>query len=257
MKLHRRYVEKPWGRSHLPAMFDPPAGRKIGEVWFIGDADLPLLAKYIFTSERLSIQVHPDDRQARARGLVQGKNECWYIVDADPGATLALGLKHDLSAEELRGAALDGSIEKLVNWREVEPGDFFYVPAGTIHAIGGGLALLEFQQNIDVTYRLHDYGRPRELHLDDAVAVARRVVYPQKLAQHASATEERVLVQGPPFVLAQTYSDMLRDRRRWVMPLEGEVQAGIEFARAGECLLLEPGETLTGGKARMLIGAMA
>jgi mannose-6-phosphate isomerase len=257
MKLPRRYVEKPWGRTNLPAMFDAPTGRKIGEVWFAGDSDLPLLAKYIFTSERLSIQVHPDDEQARARGLASGKNECWYILSAEPGATLALGLKQKLSADELREAALDQSLEELMDWRDVGPGDFFYVPAGTIHAIGGGLELLEFQQNVDVTYRLYDYGRPRDLHLDDAIAVAHRTVYPDELAQHVPADEQRSLVKGPPFALVHTQTDMLRDRQRWVIPLAGEVRAGDDVALAGECLVLQPDEILTLAGARMLIGAMA
>src|SRR6266436_2105359 len=138
MKLDRRYVEKPWGRTHLPSMFDAPEGERIGEVWFTNGAELPLLAKYIFTSERLSIQVHPDDKQARARGLAQGKSECWYILDAEPGATLGLGLKSAVSVAQLRSAALDGSIEQLMDWRPVRAGDFFMVPPGTIHAIGGG-----------------------------------------------------------------------------------------------------------------------
>ena len=88
MKLSRSYVEKPWGRTTLPPMFDAPLDKRIGEVWFNGGEDLPLLAKYIFTSERLSIQVHPDDEQARQRGLPSGKSECWYILEADPGAVL-------------------------------------------------------------------------------------------------------------------------------------------------------------------------
>jgi mannose-6-phosphate isomerase len=91
-------------------MFDAPAGQRIGEVWFTNGVDLPLLAKYIFTSERLSIQVHPSDQQARARGLPQGKSECWYILDTEPGATLGLGLTREVGKEELRQAALDGSI---------------------------------------------------------------------------------------------------------------------------------------------------
>jgi mannose-6-phosphate isomerase len=173
MKLDRRYVEKPWGRTQLPAIFDAPTGKRIGEIWFTADGEQPLLVKYLFTSERLSIQVHPDDEQARARGLTQGKSECWYILDAEPGATLGLGLKSAISAADLRSAALDGSIEQQMNWRPVRAGDFFMVPPGTIHAIGGGISLLEFQQNSDVTYRLYDYGRPRELHLEDPVSVAR------------------------------------------------------------------------------------
>ena len=257
MKLDRRYVDKPWGRTELPAVVDAPAGRKIGEVWFTGNADLPLLAKYIFTSERLSIQVHPDEEQARTRGLAHGKSECWYIMDAEPGATVALGIRHELSADELRCSALDGSLEHLVDWHEVKRADFFYVPAGTIHAIGGGVALLEFQQNVDVTYRLYDYGRPRALHLDDAVAVARRTHYPKELARHVRPDEERVLASGPPFAFVQARTDRFRDRRRWVIPLDGEVRSGDVAAKAGECLLLEPGEIMIADNARMLIGAMA
>jgi mannose-6-phosphate isomerase len=256
MKLARHYVEKPWGRTSLPPMFDAPEGKRIGEVWFAGDEDLPLLAKYIFTSERLSIQVHPNDEQARARGLAQGKSECWYILDAEPGATIGLGLEHEVSAEELRSAALDGSIEGLIDWKPVSAGDFFFVSAGTIHAIGPGISLLEFQQNSDVTYRLYDYGRPRELHLDDAVDVGRRSAYPAGVAQHVDPDQERTLVERP-FVLVQTRRDALADRQRWVMPLEGRVECRGDVAVAGDCLLLEPGETLKSGGARMIIGAMA
>jgi mannose-6-phosphate isomerase len=257
VKLHREYVEKPWGRTELPPMFDAPPGKRIGEVWFTGSEVLPLLVKYIFTGERLSIQVHPDDQQARQRGLPQGKNECWYILDAEPDAALGLGLKRELSPDALRTAALDGSLEELIDWRPVRPGDFFYVPAGTIHAIGAGISLLEFQQNADVTYRLYDYGRPRELHLDHAVAVARREPYPDDLAQHVSADEERILVDGPQFVLIQTRSDAFADRQRWIIPLRDQVESDGEVAVAGECLLLNPGEALTSAGAQMLIGARA
>ncbi len=257
MKLHRHYVEKPWGRMQLPPMFDAPKGQRIGEVWFADGADLPLLAKYIFTSERLSVQVHPDDEQARARGLPHGKTECWYILEADAGSTLGLGLRRELSTEELRCAALDGSIEDLLDWRTVRPGDFFLVPPGTIHAIGGGLSLIEFQRNADVTYRLYDYGRSRELHLDDAVAVACRVPYRETLAQHLPAAEERTLVDGPLFELLLSHEDALQDRRRWVIPLEGAVQAGSDSAGPGDCLLVAPDERLECRNARMLIGAMA
>jgi mannose-6-phosphate isomerase len=238
-------------------MFEAPRDKKIGEVWFTNHAEIPLLAKYIFTSERLSIQVHPNDEQAQARGLANGKNECWYILDAEPDAKLALGLKAELSPHALRQAALDGSLADFVDWRLVRRGDFFFVPAGTIHAIGGGVALLEFQQNIDVTYRLFDYGRPRSLHLDDAIAVASPTIYPNELAGHVSEDDETVLVHGPPFILVHTRRDALRDRQRWVLPLDGDVRAGSDTAQPGECLLLEPGQALTGQTPRMLIGAMA
>jgi mannose-6-phosphate isomerase len=256
MKLERRYVEKPWGRTELPPAFDAPAGKRIGEVWFTGGGEQPLLAKYLFTSERLSIQVHPNDEQARARGFNSGKSECWYILDAEPGATLGLGLKREVSAEELRSAALDGSIEQLMDWRPVRAGDFFMVPSGTIHAVGGGISLLEFQQNADVTYRLYDYGRPRELHVDDAITVARPEPYLDQLAQHLSPPEQRTLVDGPHFTLVHADRDALQDRGRWIMPLDGEVQSGDDLARAGDCLLVDAGERIEAA-ARMLIGAKA
>jgi mannose-6-phosphate isomerase len=255
MKLQRSYVEKPWGRTELPPMFDPPAGERIGEVWFTDGAELPLLAKYIFTSERLSIQVHPDDAQARARGLAQGKSECWYILEAEPGATLGLGLKHEIGTDELRTSALDGSIEQLMNWRPVAAGDFVFVPSGTIHAIGAGISLLEFQQNADVTYRLYDYGRPRELHLDDGVAVAAAKPFDDRLIQHLSGTEQRTLVDGPHFTLMLTSEDALEERQRWVLPLDGDVHCAGTTAGPGDCLLLDPDARVDSSGARMLIGA--
>jgi mannose-6-phosphate isomerase len=256
MKLERRYVEKPWGRTELPPMFDPPLGKRIGEVWFTGAGEQPLLAKYLFTSERLTIQVHPNDAQAHARGLKSGKSECWYILEAEPDARLGLGLTREVSADELRAAALDGSIEALIAWRPIRAGDFFMVPPGTIHGMSGGISLLEFQQNIDLTYRLYDYGRPRELHLDDAIAVSRPGPYPAELAQHLTPSEQRTLVDGAHFTLVHTDRDAFEDRKRWVMPIAGEVRCGDETGRAGECLLLQPGDRLE-ANGRMLIGARA
>jgi mannose-6-phosphate isomerase len=253
-------VEKPWGRETLPAIFPDTQGRRIGEIWYSDGGDLPLLVKYIFTSERLSIQVHPNDEQASARGLARGKSECWLILDAEEGATIGLGLKRDVSSEELCSSALDGAIEQLMDWRPVQSGDFFYVPAGTVHAIGAGISLLEFQQNADATFRLYDYGRPRELHLDDGIAVSRPEPYPEALAQRIDPGETHVLVDGPLFSLVHVGADdgagdLLIDRRRWVMPLSGTVLANGVEAGPGECLLLDPGETLQPREARVVIGA--
>lgn len=251
MKLQSHVVEKPWGRLDLPPAFQNDATDKVGEVWFDAPAerDLPLLVKYIFTSEKLSVQVHPNDEEARQRGLRRGKNECWYILDAQEGASLGLGLRAPVSADELRAAAIDGSIEDLMDWRPVSAGDFFYVPAGTIHAIGAGITLLEVQQNSDVTYRLYDYGRPRELHLDDGVAVAKPDVYSSSSGHPASGPSDTVLIDGPYFSLVRaTSSDPVApsfaSRQRWVMPLEGEACSNGDVAKPGECLLLEPGEQL-------------
>ncbi len=258
MKLRTELVEKPWGRTDIPPMFPNPDGRKIGEVWFTSETDESLLLKWLFTSERLSVQVHPNDAQAQERGLPRGKTECWYIVDAEPGATLGLGLVREVGEDELSAAALDGSIERLLDWRPVRAGEFFLVPPGTIHAIGGGLTLIEFQQNADVTYRLYDYGRPRDLHLEDGVAVARREPYPPELATVVDAPG--ILVDGPEFTLVHAVDgiapgDALTDRRRWVIPIDGTVTSGAQSAGPGECLIIEPGAQLDFPDARILIGA--
>jgi len=173
-RLAARQVERVWGRRDLPPAFPGPAGdgEPIGEIWFEGEADAPLLVKYLFTSERLSIQVHPGDEAASARGYRRGKDEAWYVLGAEPGATIGLGLTRPVSPDELTAAARDGSIVDLLDWRPVAAGDVFYSPGGTIHAIGAGLSLIEVQQNLDLTYRFYDYGRPRELHLDEALAIA-------------------------------------------------------------------------------------
>ena len=244
MKLDAATSKSPGAEPSLPPMFDPPPGERIGEVWFTGGGDLPLLLKYLFTSERLSVQVHPDDAYARAHGLPRGKSECWYILEAEPGATIALGLMREVGKDELRAAALDGSIEQLMDWKPVRAGDFFFVPPGTIHAIGSGISLLEFQQNIDLTYRLYDYGRPRELHLDDGIAVANPAPFPSALAQHLTGSDTRTLVDGPHFTLVHSTADALQDRQRWIIPIEGEVRSGGDTAGPGDCLLLEPGDTL-------------
>ncbi len=257
MKLKREYIEKPWGRTLLPAIFDAPEDQRIGEVWFTGAHDLPLLAKYIFTSERLSIQVHPSDEQARARGQRSGKAECWYILDAEPDASIGLGLTKELTSGELRNSALDGSIEQLIDWKPVEAGEFILVPPGTVHAIGAGIALLEFQQNADITYRLYDYGRPRELHLEDGIAVATAAPFDERLIQRVSHGEERMLVGGPAFRLASTSRDVFTDKRRWVMPIEGNVKSEDAIAGAGECLVVNPGQRLETDGAWALIGTTA
>lgn len=259
MKLRTELVEKPWGRTQIPSMFANPDGRRIGEVWFTSDADHPLLLKWLFTSERLSVQVHPNDAQAHERGLARGKSECWYIVEAEPEAKLGLGLLRAVDEAELRAAALDGSIEQLLHWRPVTAGEFFFVPPGTIHAIGAGLTLIEFQQNADVTYRLYDYGRPRELHLEDGVAVARREPYASALTRKAGE-EPTVLVDGPQFILIQGVDgeaplSRLRERRRWIIPVEGAAVSEDEVAGPGECMLIEPGAPLCFAGARVLIGA--
>ena len=250
MKFKAHQVEKPWGRTEIPGVFGNTGGRRIGEIWFepAQTAELPLLTKYIFTSEKLSVQVHPNDEQARIRGLDRGKSECWYILDAEEGATLGLGLRASVPKSKLREAALDGSIEDLMDWKAVAPGDFYLVPAGTIHAIGAGISLLEFQQNSDVTYRLYDYGRPRELHLEDGLAVA-QTEPSQPFGDQGSNSFDTLLVNGPHFGLFRATSDAnvpppLNNRRRWIMPTKGTAASGDDLAGTGESLLIEAGALL-------------
>ncbi|MDQ2711587.1 MAG: class I mannose-6-phosphate isomerase [Acidobacteriota bacterium] len=202
------FRERVWGRESLQPYFpgqnrsgDPPTQR-IGEVWFtfkenetsaglslgelienepgiLGSAAnpahpgiCPLLVKLLFTTERLSVQVHPDDEYAHLHHQSLGKTEAWYVMEAEPPAEVAVGFRQPISPEKLKEAAQTGEIEQLLDWRRVQPGDVIYTPAGTVHAIGAGLTICEIQENSDITYRLYDYGRPRELHLEHGVAVS-------------------------------------------------------------------------------------
>ena len=247
MLLPTRTVEKPWGRATLPAPFASNPGQTIGEIWFEPPADLPqLLVKYIFTSDKLSVQVHPSDKQTEAAGLGrQGKEECWLVIDAEPGAKLGIGFDQPLSAEAMRAAAIDGSIETLLTWHTVEAGDFFIIPANTVHAIGAGCTIIEIQQNSDITYRLFDYGRPRELHLDQGIAVANRMPHDPALRRHLPKSGATALVDGPYFTLdrvqgapdaaaAARYSGRLL-----VIPLDAALTVAGEAISPGQCALAE------------------
>lgn len=250
-RLGRRPLERVWGRQELPDRFRDCAGEAgpIGEIWFENGARDALLVKYLFTSERLSIQVHPDDEVARARGHPHGKDEAWLVLEAEPGAVIGLGLRREISKRALRAAALDGSIEQLIDWRPVRAGDSFYSPAGTIHAIGGGLALVEIQQNVDLTYRLYDYGRPRELHLDEAVAAARPAPLPNGSRAVERGPGRRLLTPAGNFSVERwTFGGRQRigglGSELLIVPLEGrgsldgeKLEAGCVWRVEGEALL--------------------
>jgi mannose-6-phosphate isomerase len=246
--LATRRVEKPWGRHDLwPGFANPaPDAAPIGEVWFQtpGAGDAELLVKYLFTSQKLSVQVHPDDAEARAAGHRRGKDEAWLILAAEPGATIALGTRRPLSKDELRSASLDGSVEDLLDWKPVKTGDFIYSPAGTVHAIGGGLTLIEIQQNVDLTYRLYDYGSDRELHLDAGIAVSDAKPFePLPTPQQPAGGDRTVLAEGPKFVVERwpagtRHVSLPEGVTGWLVPVRGEGAVGGVAWREGECVTL-------------------
>jgi len=200
------FSPRPWGTLDLSPWYAHKPAEPIGEAWLTGDActvatgpsagkrfgevvaenreqvlgglassfaDYPLLLKILFPHEKLSVQVHPDDLLAQASGQLRGKTECWYVLSAEPGASVALGLKPGTDGERIRAAVADHTMEDLMVQLPVSVGDMVFVDAGTVHAIGPGVILLETQQTSDITYRLYDYGRPRELHVDKAIEATR------------------------------------------------------------------------------------
>lgn len=203
LKLDTKIVEKPWGRRCIDPRFGVEGDGQIGEIWFEPPPgrNLDVMSKYLFTSERLSIQVHPDDATAQARGYPRGKDECWLILDVADDAELGIGTIREASGDEVVAAARNGSIVDLVDWRKPKVGDFIYNPAGTIHALGPGLTVLEIQQAVDLTYRLFDYGRPRELHLEESRDVVEARRHFHRLDTRVGA-QSALLVGGPHFGVA-------------------------------------------------------
>ncbi len=145
-------------------------------------ADSPLLIKTIFAKEKLSVQVHPDDAMARKYGEPRGKTECWYALQADPGAEVAVGVKPGTTLGEIEDGIRAGTLEQRLNMLSVAAGEMIYVDAGTIHAIWPGSILLETQQNSDVTYRMYDYGRPRQLHIEKSLEATKLATRAGKVA---------------------------------------------------------------------------
>lgn len=232
---------RPWGTTDLSPIYpNHRFNEKIGEAWLTGghckvangglrgksldelsakygaelvgsgarDASrFPLLVKFLFPHDKLSVQVHPDDEAAQMAGQPCGKTECWYIAHASPGAKVALGLKAGASRQQFEESIGGNRAEELLHWINVFTGDMIYVPGGTVHTLGAGSIILETQQQSDTTYRLYDYGRPRELHLKDGLLALKERTGAGKVLRHAPAeiagTKNRrsLLVASPNFVV--------------------------------------------------------
>ena len=232
---------RPWGTLDLSPIYpNHKFEEKIGEAWLTGDAgkvangalsgqsladlsvkygrDLvgdatadpnrfPLLLKFLFPHEKLSVQVHPDDEAARRVGLPCGKTECWYVAHARPGAQIALGLKPGVTRKQFELSIEQKRAEEMLNWINVYSGEMIYVTGGTVHTLGPGSIMLETQQQSDTTYRLYDYGRPRELHLKEGLAVIKektrsgKVVRPAPSSLNAGANRRAPLISAPYFMV--------------------------------------------------------
>jgi mannose-6-phosphate isomerase len=232
---------RPWGTLDLSPIYpNHKFEEKIGEAWLTGDAgkvangplsglslaDLtvkygrelvgdaaldpkrfPLLLKFLFPHEKLSVQVHPDDEAARRVGLPCGKTECWYVAHARPGTQIALGLKPGVTREQFALSIEQNRAEEMLNWINVYSGEMIYVTGGTVHTLGPGSIMLETQQQSDTTYRLYDYGRPRELHLKEGLAVIKensgsgKVVRPAPSKLNGGANRRAPLISAPYFAV--------------------------------------------------------
>jgi mannose-6-phosphate isomerase len=262
-RIEPQFVERIWGYRDLRPWFDRVAEKDpIGEVWLTGDAcvvasgphagqklaalfaqesrallgavatsaDSPLLIKVLFAREKLSVQVHPDDALAQKYGEPRGKTECWYALAAQPGAEVALGLKPGVTRAAIEEGAMTGTLEESLEMLPVTTGDMIYVDAGTVHAIWPGSVLLETQQNSDLTYRLYDYGRGRELHLAKSLEAVKFSTAAGKVTPKVLA-DRTVLLDAKYFRIER----MTVDRHRTSAALRGNDAAGLAylFAAAG------------------------
>ena len=221
----------------------PLAGRTLGELAvefgadFIGTAApqpsrFPLLIKFLYPKQNLSVQVHPTDEEARAVGEPCGKTECWYVARALPGAQVGLGLRTGITREMFRMAIEAQQAEHMLNWLDVKPGEMLYVDAGTVHAVGPNAIIVETQQNSDVTYRLYDYGRQRELHLEKGLAAIREKTHAGRVLPSVVEGRE-VLVAAPSFVV-----EKIGLKERWALPANeasAQVVVALEGGAVVEC----------------------
>jgi mannose-6-phosphate isomerase len=279
---------RPWGTFDLSPIYSQKFTERIGESWLTGDnckiqngplagkllsevalqfkrdlvgeaardADrFPLLAKFLFPHEKLSVQVHPDDDDARAIGEPWGKTECWYVAHAEPHAEIGLGLKPGTSRAQFEKAIQENRAEDLLNWIKVSPGDLIYVAAGTVHTLGPGAIIVETQQQSDATFRLYDYGRPRELHLEHGLRVIKEraasgKVGPEPFSKFGrNGNRRQPLVSSPYFTVekfdlhnaAEFESEQLKSSPQILVAVEGS--AAVETG-AGDPVRFSKGDAV-------------
>jgi len=267
---------RPWGRLDLSPIYDQSFKENIGESWLTGDNckiqngrlagkslhevasqykrelvgdaapnddRFPLLAKFLFPQEKLSVQVHPDDDDARAIGQPWGKTECWYVAHAEPGAEIGLGLKPGATRAQFEKSIHEKRAEELLNWIKVFAGDMIFVAGGTVHTLGPGSIIVETQQQSDTTFRLYDYGRPRELHLKEGLRVIKEQAASGKVRPHAltsldgNGNRRQPLIASGYFVVEKFELKSAQDFRA----PEGKSSAQILVATEGAGALHAPG----------------
>jgi mannose-6-phosphate isomerase len=282
-RLAPYFSPRPWGTLDLAPWYAEKPKEPIGEAWLTGkdcvvesgravgstlgqlvaahadeilsadyaaggSRDFPLLLKLLFPRDKLSVQVHPNDAIAQLQGEPRGKTECWYVLSAQPGARIALGLRPGTSAEAVRKAVANQTLEQLLDWLPVFAGDMIYVDAGTVHSIGPGVVLLETQQYSDLTYRLYDFGRPRELHLELAIRALKLTTAAGKVAPtHRGSYDE--LIRKQYFIVERHVVEAGKERRlenvtRTVHSLVALSGSAMLKTRGAEPIELLPGRAV-------------
>ena len=272
-RMDPRFDPRVWGFRDLRPWYDEVVtGDPIGEVWLTGDDSLvatgphagkrldalfreahasllgphapspesPLLIKVLFAKEKLSVQVHPDDKMAQKYGDPRGKTECWYTLQAEPGAQVACGLKPGVTLDTVKAGIESDTLEASLNLLDVVPGDMIFVDAGTVHAIWPGSILLETQQNCDLTYRMYDYGRGRELHIAKSLEATRLKTRAGKVPPKVFS-DRSILIDEAYFRVERI--PVAGSRASGTLPGKDEADPGLQylFSARGAAKICGPG----------------
>jgi mannose-6-phosphate isomerase len=271
-QIEPQFVTRVWGYTDLRPWYDHVAeAGPIGEVWLTGDdcvigsgpnsgktlgelfreapdallgedasdSGSPLLVKVIFAREKLSVQVHPDDVLAHKYGQPRGKTECWYALSAEPGARVAVGLMPGVTLEQVQAGIHNGTLEESLQTLPLAAGDMVFVDAGTVHAIWPGSVLLETQQNSDITYRMYDYGRPRELHIEKSLEATRLVTRAGKVPPR-SLEDRTILISEDYFCVERIPVEVSRSSTTLHSSDESTPRLSYLFAADGSARLASP-----------------